>query len=138
MRQVPIIILSILLSACGHHNIYFDKEYYEKATRIRLPENYTVLETFDNGEWVTGTVFKMDSLSLQGFIIANHFDTLTDYRDTHMMSESFLSEYKPLFSPTAHLYIIRKSDNKINWTYIADLTNKRLWAEISYPDWGGK
>ena len=138
MRHLPIIILTLLLSSCFDNKIKFEKEYYEKTTRIKFPENYVVLETFDNGEFLTGTVFQMDSLTLRNFINDNHFDTVSNYLDTHIMSENYLKKNKPIFSTTQNVYFIRKSEQKINWTYIADLNSKRLWTEISYPDWGGQ
>ena len=138
MRHIPIIILTLLLSSCFDNTIQFEKEYYEKTTRIKFPEKYTVLETFDNGEFLTGTVLQMDSLTLRKFVNDNHFDTARNYLDTHIMSENYLTKNKPVFSNPHKVYYIRKSEKKINWTYIADLNSKRLWTEISYPDWGGQ
>jgi hypothetical protein len=138
MRHFSIIILALLLASCFDNKIKFEKEYYEKITRIKFPEKYTVLETFDNGEFLTGTVFQMDSVTLLNFIIENHFDTVRSYLDTHIMSENYLKTNKPTFNSTQSLYFISKSEKKINWTYIADLKSNRLWTEISYPDWGGQ
>ena len=138
MRHITIIILALLLNSCFDNTIQFEKEYYEKTTRIKFPKNYTVLESFDNGEFLTGTVFQIDSLTLRNFVNDNHFDTVSNYLDTHIISENYLTKNKPLFSTTRNVYFIRKNDQKINWTYIADLNTKRLWTEISYPDWGGK
>jgi len=137
MRHIFTIILTLLLTACFDNNIKFDKEYYERTTRIKFPKNYTVLETFDNGEFLTGTVFQMDSLTLRDFISENQFDIVTNHFETRMMSENYLTKNKPVFSSTKDLYFLRKGEQKIYWTYIADLNSKRLWTEISYPDWGG-
>jgi hypothetical protein len=137
MRHHSIIILTLLLTSCFDNNIKFEKEYYERTTRIKFPENYTVLETFDNGEFLTGTVFQMDSLTLQNFINENHFDTVTNHFQTRMMSEIYLVKNKPVFSSTKNLYFKGKSEQKIHWTYIADLNSKRLWTEINYLDWSG-
>jgi hypothetical protein len=126
------------LSSCFDDKIEFEKEYYEARTHIKFPENYTVLETFDNGEFLTGTVFQIDSLTLLNFINEYHFDTVSSYLDTHIMSEIYLKNNKPVFSSTHNVYFIKKSEGKINWTCIADINSKRLWAEISYPDWGGQ
>lgn len=127
-----------MYSSCFDHKIKFEKEYYEKATGIKFPQSYTVLETFDNGEFLTGTVFEMDSLTLRDFISTNHFDTVNNFWDTHIMSENYLTKNKPIFDTTNNVYFISKSDKNIHWTYIADLNSKRLWIEVSYPDWGGK
>ena len=138
MRYFLIIISTLLFSSCFDNQIKFEKEYYERITHIKFPEKYIVLETFDNGEFLTGTVFKMDSVTLLNFIIENHFDTARSYLDTHIMSEYYLKANKPTFNSTDRIYFIRKSEKKINWTYVADLKSNRLWTEISYPDWGGQ
>jgi len=138
MRHFTIIILTLLLVSCFDKKIKFEKEFYEKTTRIKFPKKYKVLETFDNGEFLTGTVFQMDSLTLRNFINDNHFDTVSNYLDTRIIGENYLTKIKPIFRSTHDVYFIRKSEQKINWTYIADLNSKRLWTEISYSDWGGQ
>lgn len=138
MRHFAFLLFIFFLTGCSGNNARFDKEYYEMATQISFPENYTVLETFDNGEFLTGTVFQLDSLTLLQFVNENHFDTLNTFMDVHMLSENYLVENKPHFTATHNMYYIKRSDSTINWTYLADLKSKRLWAEISYPDWGGK
>src|SRR2546423_11765883 len=100
MRHFSIIILTLLLTSCFDNKIQFEKDYYERTTRIKFPENCRVLETFDNGEFLTGTVFQIDSLTLQNFINDNHFDTVSNYLDTHIMSENYLKKNKPIFRTT--------------------------------------
>jgi len=137
MRNIYIIILPFLFSSCFDNHIEFNKEYYEKTTGIKFPENYTVLETFDNFEFLTGTVFQMDSLTLLNFINENHFDSVTDHWSTRLMGDIYLKN-KPVFSSTKNLYVKNNSNQRTGWTYIADLNSKRLWTEINYPDWRGK
>jgi hypothetical protein len=138
MKYFPIIILILFLTSCFDPKIEFEKEFYEKTSRITFPKNYKVLETFDNGEFLTATVLQMDSSTLQNFVKENGFDTLSSYLDIQLMSESYSKENKPVFTSVHNVYFIRKTRQKIHWTYIADLNSKRLWAEISYPDWGGQ
>lgn len=138
MRDILIIILSSLLTSCFGNGNSFEKSYYEKVSNIKFPEKYKVLETFDNGEWLTGTVFKIDSSALMNFVIENHFDTLQNLNDIHLFSNNYLTRFKADFKSTKNVYFIRRSVNKNNWIYVADLNENKLWAEISYPDWGGK
>ena len=103
-----------------------------------FPDTYTVLETFDNGEWLTGTVLKIDNATLQKFVAKHHFDVLKNSNDLHFLSNSYLHEYKAEFTETKNICFLSKSSDKNNWTYVADLNNNILWAEIIYPDWGGR
>jgi hypothetical protein len=135
MRHILIVIfLSNILLAC---EIQFDKDYYEKVSGIKFPDKYKVLETFDNGEFLTATVFEIDSITLVEFIKKNHFDTPQNLTDLTSFSQSVLKNHKPIFTSTKNIYLLRKSKDKNHWNYFADLNQKKLWAEISYPDWSG-
>lgn len=138
MQRIPAIILILLTSSCFTNDIDFNKEYYERMTKIKLPEKYSVLESFDNGEFLTGAVFEMNSATLRNFIIHNQFNAANTYLDTYLMGAGYLIKNKPTFASKQHVYFIKKSEQNIHWTYIADLNSNRLWAEINYPDWGGR
>ncbi len=137
MRHFIIIILITWLTSCNNGNS-FEKGYYEKVSGIKFPAEYKVLETFDNGEWLTGTVFEIDNATLKKFVIANHFDTLQNLNEIHLISNNYLTRHKANFKTIQNIYFVRKSVNKNNWTYVADLGDNKLWTEISYPDWGGQ
>ena len=138
MRQSLIIILTFFLSSCFDDRIPFEKDYYEKISGIKFPDKYEVLETFDNGEWLTGTVFKIDSSTLIKFVSNNHFDTLKNIQDIHLLSDGYFTKNKLDLTNLNDIYFINKSKNKKDWRYVVDLNKKILWAEISYPDWGGQ
>jgi hypothetical protein len=138
MRHVLIFISVLLLTSCFGNNLSFEKDYYERISGIKFPQKYEVLEAFDNDEWLTGIVLKVDSLTLRDFVVNNHFDAAKNLQDFHLYSTNCLTSQRPNFTSTNNIYFITKSLNKNNWTYVADLNSKRLWAEISYPDWGGQ
>jgi hypothetical protein len=138
MRQTLIFIVTILLISCHSISDSFEKGYYEKISGIKFPDDYKVLETFDNGEWLTGTVLKIDNATLRNLVADNRFDTLQNSKDLHFLSNSYLNKYKAEFDGTKNIFYLSKSRDKNNWTYIADLKNNILWTEISYPDSGGK
>jgi len=137
MRHFLFIILTIWFTSCNNDNS-FDKGYYEKVSRLKFPDKYKVLETFDNGEWLTGTVLEIDSITLKKFVIENHFDTLQNLNDIHLASNSYLTRHKANFVATRNIYFVSRSINKNNWTYVADLNANKLWTEIGYPDWSGR
>lgn len=137
MRQFIIIILISWFASCDNTNS-FEKDYYEKVSGIKFPDKYKVLETFDNGEWLTGTVLEIDSTTLKRFVIANHFDTLQNLNDIRLISNNYLTRHKANFKTTKNIYFTRKSVNKNNWTYVANIDDNKLWTEVSYPDWGGR
>ena len=136
MRNLLFFIFTVLLSSCGNKS--FEKSYYEKVSHLKFPDKCKVLETFDNGEWLTGTVFRIDSHLLRAFVIENHFDTLQNLNEVHLLSNSYLTKHKADFRTTKNIYFIQRSENGNNWIYIADLNVNKLWTEISYPDWSGQ
>lgn len=138
MRYLPIFLLTLLLISCFGNKQSFDKVFYEKTTRIKFPEKCFVLEAFDNGEFLTGAVFDVDSLSFQNFIVTNSFDTVKSLLDVNILSKNYLTKNKPMFHSTRNLFFKRKVEQDHYWIFIADLNSKRLWTEIKYPDWSGQ
>ncbi len=137
MRNFSMLILTIMLTSCMGCSIGFEKEFYEKVSHIKFPKKYKVLESFDNGEWLTGTVLAIDNAPLKKIIAENGFDTLRKMSDLHFLSNSYLTRHKAEFRTVHNIFFISKSENRNNWTYVVDLNDNRLWAEISYPDWSG-
>jgi hypothetical protein len=137
MKYIIIFTTTFILASCLHLEPCFEKGYYEKISGIKFPRYYQVLETFDNGEWLTGTVFKIKKSVLRNFIIENNFDTLQKFNDLHLQSNNYLINNKADFKTIKNIYYTSKSREKNNWIYVEDLNSNVLWAEISYPDWGG-
>ena len=138
MRKILIFIVTILLCSCISIGDSFEKSYYEKISGIKFPDNYKLLETFDNGEWLTGTVLMIDNATLKNFVADNLFDTIKSTNELHFLSNSYLKEYKAEFHGITNIFYLSKSRDKNNWTYIVDLNKNILWTEISYPDYGGR
>jgi len=129
--------LVAVLQSCFDRVHGFEKDFFEKVSGIKFPHHYKELEFFDNGEWLTGVVLKIDNSILREFVIRNNFVALRNANDLHFSSNSYLGKYRVVFSKTRDIYYLRNSNGKNHWTYIADLKANMLWAEISYPDWGG-
>ena len=138
MRYILPFILTTLLVSCFGGAISFEKDYYERITGMKFPKDYQVLETFDNGEWLTGTVFEIDTATLQKFVQTYNFQSLKGLNELHLHSLNYLDTYKPNFASIRNIYFSSKSKGKNSWTYVADLNSGKLWSEISYPDWGGQ
>ena len=94
-----------------------------------------MLESFDNGEWLTGVVLETDSATLKKFVRNERFQALPNLQDLHLISNNYLVNNKANFVSADGIYFITKSSRKHNWTYVVDLSRRKLWAEISYPDW---
>ncbi len=128
---------TLLLSSCWI--LSFDKDFYERVTGIKFPDKYKVLQTFDNGEYLTGAAFQLDSSTFHNFIANNHFDILKNKRHFTMLSIGlFDKSFQPDTSGNNTFFVIQDSRDKNDWTYLADPMTYRLWTEISYPDWGGQ
>ena len=136
MRSALFCISLFCFYSCGQ-SIWFEKDYYERISGIKFPANYEILETFDNGEFLTATVFRIDSIELLNFIKTNHFDSLQNLRDAQLLSERYFTNNIPHFTSTKNLFIAWKTEDKVDYKYIVDLNTNKLWAEIRYPDWGG-
>ncbi len=135
MKYLYIFFITVFFTACVEP---FEKDYYERISKIKFPNKYKVLENFDNGEWLIATVLSVDSIELKEFVLKNEFDTVSDIMMLNFFSNSGLTKYPFVLDSTSKIYYIRKSINKNDITYIADLTKNILWAEISYPDYGGQ
>ena len=136
-RYSLVILIILILTAFFYRGKQFEKNYYERISGIKFPGNYEVLETFDNGEWLTGTVFRIRHSTLIKFIADNHFMVLLHMNDLKLLSNGYLKNYKASFKTPDGIYYLSRSSQKNNWIYVADLNNNMLWAEIGYPDWGG-
>lgn len=136
MRPLTILIIVILVS-CSDNKFFYNKEYYEKTSFIRIPEKAEILESIDNGEFVTATVFRVDSLELLKFARSFEFTPCEKLPYLKLMSDSYLKKYKPhIEEGKGYLYKIGNK-GKNSWLYIIDTQRKLLWAEIQYPDAAG-
>jgi len=135
MRYLQVTILLLLFSSCFDRNSGFDKKFYEEVTGIKFPLKYKVLDTYDNGEFLTGTIFQFDSTTMKSFVTQNHFDTLKETNFHFFNINLFDKKFQPQKKERSIFLIIWKSKGKRNWTYLADVNTNRLWTEINYPDW---
>ena len=136
MKNLALLILIITLISCNNH-IDFEKGYYEKISGIKFPEKYKVIETYDNGEFVTTTSFKIDSFALKRFSEKNSFDTVRYPFYLFFIWENYLKKQKPDLKNKDELLYISGYSKTNTWLYIIDFKKEMLWAEIQYPDWGG-
>ena len=132
--------LSIILALalfCFLNKIHFDKDYYERISGIKFPDKYKIIETRDNGEFVTIVSMHVAAADLQMMIKNNKFDTLKPQQPIHFFGLGLLKKIKPDLEPLANKFVFQKKNGKNDCTYLIDLNKNILWAEISYPDWGG-
>src|SRR4051812_12827921 len=110
MRNLQILKLALLLASCYGCSIPFERDFYEKVSHIKIPSSYKVLESFDNGEWLTGTVLAIDNANLRTFILDNGFDTLNNIGDLHLLSNTYLTRHKAEFTTPQNIYFISRSE----------------------------
>ena len=114
-----------------------DKAFYERITKMNFPKNVKVIETFDNSEFYTTTSFKVDSITLLNFVKEYKFDTMKKYYPSRFLGEHCLKKDLPNFNNLKNLLYTSGTKGKNSWIYIADLKRNILWAEVTYPDFGG-
>lgn len=95
-----------------------------------------MVETYDNGEFYTTTVLKVDSILLRQFLTKYQFDTLKVIYPSHFLGEHSL-KIKPDFNNLNGLFYTRGTKGKNSWFYIVDVKQSMLWAEVQYPDMAG-
>jgi len=126
--------ITISLVSCGDG---FEKSYYQKTTNIKFPDNYELVATTDNGEFMTMTILDLAKIDCKKFIKDNNFQPITDFFPT-MDGLRFIDK-KIGKLPDKNILLMNHHDRqsgKTGWTYIIDTTTCRLYCEIDYPDWG--
>lgn len=120
--------------SCG---LTYDRAFYEKITDIVIPKSSNIIETFDNGEYYTITSFKLDIVDLKEFLLTNNFKTVEQNWQPTIFGVSELKQEKPKVGFADCVHVAGKK-GKNDWLYVVDTSRRILWAEVRYPDWGGK
>ncbi len=130
-------ILTIALISCSSQELYYNKQFYENISSMVIPEDARILESIDNGEFVTATTFLLNKEELLTFAQDYGFKSSGDNMSLGMLSMSYLEKDKPDFEKRGDYLYRSGQKGKNSWIYIIDLRNGLLWAEIGYPDAGG-
>lgn len=133
MKYFAVVLFFIYPTACNWNDA-FDKDYYERITQKPLPDNYKVLESFDNAEWLTGAVLKVDQATLRKYVAEHNFEILKNKEDIRLMSNSYLKQHKLAVTTGTEFYFKHHETKDNNWTYVADLHEEKLYIEIVYKD----
>lgn len=132
-----LIFATILLASCGG----FDEEYFEKNSRIKLPEGYKVIEFVDDGEITALAKIQLPKDKVETFISSNGLEPLAQGKFT-VLSIRFglLGNNKETDTdiPGRNSYLIKDCGECNCWEYVVDKDTGILWAQIDYPDNGGK
>ncbi len=138
MKNIFSFLVLIIFSGClGLTSNSFDKDYYEKTTKIIFPDNYSVVATVDNGEFLTMTILDVSKADSYSIIKKYGFETV-DGTVSVLAGLNWLDKkYQTL--PDKNLLVKEKSfSNGTGWTYYIDTVNCRLYCQINYPDKEGK
>jgi hypothetical protein len=127
----------LLLISCSSKS--FDKDYYERITKIEFPNNYKIIATADNGEFLTFTILDLDKSSCKDFAADNKFVPVDqafpiNLMGLHLLDTSFA---KPLNPKSLLERYVFKQKGKVGWVYLLDTITCRLYCQIEYPDFGG-
>jgi hypothetical protein len=138
MKRLIIFSFLTLLIACNSHT-GFERRYYERTTKIKFPNNYKVVATVDNQEFITITLLDLDKETLKEFATDNNFELPNEKYRPRLLGLFFLdSVYHELpDTKTCLIRYVDKEPGKVGWTYLADTSSGRLYCEIRYPDAAG-
>jgi hypothetical protein len=134
MKISFLFLIVFLLSAClNWADDLFDKDYYEKTTKINFPDNYTTLATVDNGEFLTLTILKLSKSDCISFINKYNFSPVRTHK-LELIGLNWLDKkYQNL--PGKNMLVKEKwFDNGIGWIYLMDTSSFKLYCQINYPD----
>lgn len=117
----------------------FDKDYYERVTRIKFPDNYDVVTTADNGEFVTITILKLDKNDCMKFLVDNNFKRWEESYSPSFEGLNFLDSTYQKIPDSKGCYVNYRSkmNGQVGWMYMIDTLTCSLYCEIEYPDMGG-
>ena len=125
-----------IITGCYDLQPTFEKDFYRKVSGLEMPSSYKVIESADNLEWLTVTTLTADHSLLLKYIAANKFKPF-NLRLNVFVGDILLKGQKPNEADVKYYYYLWGYKGKDNWLYIVDIRNNLLWAQISYPDWGG-
>ncbi|MCX6317991.1 MAG: hypothetical protein NTW29_11915 [Bacteroidetes bacterium] len=134
VRYYILLLITVGSLSCG---LSFEQNYYERISGMKFPDGIRVIETFDNGEYLTTTTLQTDSSELVTFLNKYHLGQLKNFNANQYLGKTYLKKHLPDFHNLTNLYCKTGSNGKNSWIYIIDIERKLLWAEIQYPDWGG-
>lgn len=131
-----ILIFSFLFStACSPG---YDQDFYERVSGISIPGKKTVIESFDNGEYLTISSFRLTKSDMKKFLHAYNFKKLPSEMNLELLGgRKELREILPEDRNRENYFYISGQKAKTTWLYIADTALCTLWAEIQYPDFAG-
>lgn len=124
------------LQSCSGRATFYDKDYYERSSGITIPADVTVIEDADNGEFVTITVFSMDSVTLNVFAEKNRFRPVSS-ATPFFWGQPLIKTPLPTYDSAAGLLYTSGMNQKWGWIYLVDKQRRLLFAEIQYPDHSG-
>jgi hypothetical protein len=142
MKNIFLFSFSIFVAGCfGVSSSSFEKDFYEKTTKINFPKDYEIIASIDNGEFLTITILDLSKADCKKFIKDNKFEKL--YKDTTTILKSISPSLNGLYLldsayrklPDRNLLVRDEQfENGTGWNYYIDTLTCRLYCQINYPD----
>lgn len=121
-----------LMQAC---NQSYDKDFYKRISGIGIPANASVIETFDNGKFMTVTSFKVTQADISQLRKKYKFVPADSSYFPGFMGNSYLKGPKPANSDLNKCFMRVDREGITTFLYVLDTSRQILWAEINYPAW---
>ena len=123
-----------LIQACGPD---YENDFYKRISGITIPPAASLIETVDNGEYITVTSFKMTASDILNFSKKYDFEPVDGSYVPGFFGNSFLKGPKPEKNDLNNCFMKIGQKGKTGFVYVIDTARNILWAEINYPDWSG-
>jgi len=112
-------------------------EFYEKVSGVKFPSHYSTIEYFDNGEFITASVFRIGKENISKFISENTFKKVNADFKPDFTGLNYLKKENLKFPSNETLYELSGRTASNTWYFLIDQETGTTWAEIQYPDFAG-
>lgn len=142
MKYSVLLLLSLILFSCCENVHKRNIQYFENVSNIPFPEDLNVLETFDNGEFMSCGVFTLTKDQLNYFKHKASFKrirkpSLLDSYIYHQFPNHLLKDSANHFFPNASIVKWYHCNNCPDITMYIDTIDLKMWCYTSYPDQSG-
>ena len=134
-------LVLITFTNCGYlkTNNSESLKWMTKVSGIRIPDNTTNLEFFNNHEWGMIVRFETTETIFKNFTLTNNMSEFNENKGGMLLLNDIENlPFSEKFITNASDYLIY-TDCKIgnSWTILANTKSKTIWFEVLYPDNGG-
>jgi hypothetical protein len=114
-----------------------DINFIQETSKIKLPDNYEVIDCYDNLEYVITAVFQVDSSGIGILLKENIFKKAPVNYKLDWFGFNYLDEDNRNIGNNDDLYFLEDCYKSNTWHFLLNTKTGMLWCSVLYPDWSG-